>query len=93
MKRRTGRIVFALGFVVLLFDGAAAIWLGQVSGRRLLVVVGLALVAAALLLALIYRRWLAALEEIARARDALKAEVGALKEALDAARAGRKPPG
>ena len=93
MTPRRGRVVYTAGFAVLLVDGAAAVWLGQVTGRVALMVVGLLLIAAAMGLALVYRRWMAALAEIAVARDALKAEVGALKGALDAARAARPPLG
>lgn len=89
-KRRTGRIVFTIGFVVLLLDGAAAVWLGQISGRRLLVYVGLALIAAAAGLVLAYRRWQDALAEVDEARNDLRLEIGKLRAAADRAR-GRKP--
>jgi hypothetical protein len=86
---RSGRFVFGVGFVILLLDGAAAIWLGQIAGRGALVVVGLVLVLAAAVFALIYRRWLQALADIAEARRELQAEIGALRGALGDARAGR----
>lgn len=89
MSVRSGRFVFGVGFVILLADGAAAIWLGQISGRGALVVVGLVLVLAAAVFALVYRHWLQALADIAEARRDLQAEIGALKTALDEARAGR----
>jgi hypothetical protein len=93
MSLRTGRFVSAAGFIVLLADGTAAIWLGQVSGHPLLIVVGLALIAVAAGLALVYRRWRAALDDVAAARDALRSEIGALRGALDAARAARRTRG
>ena len=93
MSPRTSRVVAAAGFIVLLADGTAAIWLGQVSGRTLLIVVGLALIAAAAALAIVYRRWRAALDDVAAAREALRAEIGALRGALDAARAARRTRG
>lgn len=87
--RRSGRLVFGVAFVILLIDGAAAIWLGQISGRGILVVVGLALVLAAAGLVLVYRRWRAALEEIDAARRDLQAEIGALRSAVEDVRADR----
>ncbi len=88
-KRRTPRIVFGVGFVVLLADGAAAIWLGQVSGRTALVVVGVMLVAAAGGLVVAYRRWMAALDAVHEARREFQAEVARLRDAASAARGGR----
>jgi len=89
MSARSGTFVFGVGFVILLIDGAAAIWLGQITGRGALVVVGLVLVLAAVALTVIYRRWHQALVEIEAARRELQAEIGALRGALDDARAGR----
>jgi hypothetical protein len=89
MSLRSGRFVFGVGFVILLVDGAAAIWLGQITGRGALVVVGLVLVLAAVALTVIYRRWHGALLEIEAARRDLHAEIGALKSALADARAGQ----
>lgn len=90
-KRRTARAVFAVGFWVLLVDGAAAIWLGQVSDRPMLVVVGVALVLASLAVTAAYRRWMIALDAVDAARADLKAEIGRLRDAADAARTGRPP--
>jgi hypothetical protein len=86
--RDRGRIAFVVAFVVLLVDGAASIWLGQVSGRGGLVGFGLLLVAAAAALSLVYRRWKAALDEVDAARRALRVEVEALRQAVHHARAG-----
>jgi ABC-type Fe3+ transport system permease subunit len=91
-KRRTARVVFAVGFVILLADGAAAIWLGQISDRPLLSVVGVVLALAAAGLAFAYRRWMTALDAVDEARRDLHAEIGRLRDAVAAARAGRRPP-
>ena len=91
-KRKTGRAVFAIGFVVLLVDGAAAIWLGQLSGRGLLVSVGVALLLAAAGLVAAYRRWMEALDAVDEARRELRDEVGRLRDAAGAARTSRPLP-
>ena len=85
---RAGRIGFWIAFAVLLLDGGAAIWLGQVTGHRSLLVVGVVLVGAALAVGLLYQRWLSALAEVEAARRDLARELGALRRALDDARAG-----
>lgn len=76
----------AIAFWVLLIDGALAIWLGQVSGRTGLVVVGVVLLAAAAAVPIGYRRWRQRLAEVDAARAELRAEIGRLKAAADAAR-------
>jgi len=85
-SHRPGRIVFGLGFGVLLLDGAAAVWLGQVSGRALLVVLGLVLIASAAGVVVAYRRWLRALEEVDAARAELRREIRRLRDAVAGAR-------
>lgn len=93
MRRRPpGRLVFGIAFAVLLLDGAAAIWLGQLTGRGLPVILGLALIAAAAGIGVLYRRWRAALDEIDAARRELQREIGALRDAVDEARADRYRP-
>lgn len=87
-RRRRGRILYGLAFAVLLADGVAAIWLGQVGGRWALVAMGTVLVLGALALGAVYRRWQAALEEVELARRALRDEVEALRRAVHHA-----PPG
>jgi hypothetical protein len=82
MRRRPGRILYGIAFVVLLIDGGAAIWLGQVSGRVSLVVLGACLVLGSLGLGVVYRRWQAALDEVDRARRALREEVEKLRRAV-----------
>ena len=89
--RGRGRTVFVAGFVVLLLDGAAAIWLGQVSGRGVLIGVGFVLVAAALGLALLYRRWVAALEAVDAAQAEAHRGLDALRRAASDARVPRQP--
>ena len=89
--RERGRATFVVAFVVLLADGGAAIWLGQISGRGLLVGLGLVLVIAALALAVLHRRWQAALDEVDAAQRAMRREVDALRQAVMDARAGRPP--
>jgi UPF0716 family protein affecting phage T7 exclusion len=89
--RRRGRTVFLVGFTVLLIDGAAAIWLGQVSGRGVLVGAGVVLVAAALGLALVYRRWQSALDAVDAAQREAHRGVEALRRAASDARATRPP--
>ncbi len=81
-----GRVVFATGFVLLLFDGAAAIWLGQILGRRLLVVTGILLVAAAAGLGVVWRRWSRAIAEEDAAGAARAAVVLGVRDAVGGAR-------
>ena len=80
--RRPGKILYGVAFVVLLIDGVAAIWLGQVGGRVALELLGGCLVLGALGLGVLYRRWQVAIEEVDRARRALRQEVEALKRAM-----------
>ena len=87
-----GRLVFRVAFVVLLADGAAAIWLGQVSGRGVLVGFGVSLVAGAVGLTAVYRRWQRAVAEVAAAGRAVRQEVEALRRAVAAARSGERGP-
>ena len=89
-NRRVVRGVFGLGFVLLLLDGAAAIWLGQLSGHGILVGVGLLLVLAAAGLVFAYRRWMTALDAVDAARRDLHEEIARLRGAVQDARADRK---
>ena len=88
-RRKTGRVVFSVGFVVLLVDGAAAVWLGQVSGRGLLVGVGVALLLASAGLVVAFRRWMDALDAVDEARRELKDEIGRLRDAAAPGRPSR----
>lgn len=87
-RKRLYGLTFGVAFVLLLVDGVAAVWLGQITGRRSLLVVGLLLIAASLAVALMYGRWRRALEEIEAARRDLVEEIGALRRAVEDARAG-----
>lgn len=89
--RGTGRLVFGVGFALLLADGAALIWLGQLSGNRPMVVIGCVLTLAAALLVVAYRRWLRALDDVDLLRRDLRREVDRLRDAVAAARDGRHP--
>ena len=88
-KRTASRVVYSIGFVVLLVDGAAAIWLGQLYARRLVIAVGVALVLAAAGLVVAFRRWMEALDAVDDARREIKNEIGRLRDAAAAARTGR----
>jgi hypothetical protein len=90
-KRRTARVVFAVGFVVLLIDGAGTIFLGQLLGRAIVVLVGLLLLSAASALVFAYRRWMIALDAVDEARRELVGEIVRLRGAARDARAGPKP--
>jgi ABC-type transport system involved in cytochrome bd biosynthesis fused ATPase/permease subunit len=90
-KRRAARVVFGVGFVILLIDGAGSIFLGQLLGRSVVIWVGLLLLAAAGGLVVAYRRWMIALEAVEEARRELVGEIVRLRGAARDARAGRKP--
>jgi UPF0716 family protein affecting phage T7 exclusion len=90
MSARRGRFLFGVAFVLLLVDGAAAVWLGQVTGKWSFLILGLALLLGAVGLVPLYGYWRRAVDEIEAARKELKEEIGALKSALDGARAGRR---
>ena len=91
MRRESGRLVFIVGFVVLLADGAALIWLGQLSGNATMIGVGVALTLAAALLVVAYHRWVRALEDVDALRRDLRREVDRLRAAAVAARDGHHP--
>jgi uncharacterized membrane protein len=85
---RKWTVAFGIAFTILLLDGVAAVWLGQVTGRRALLIAGLVLMTAALGVGVLYQRWRRALEEIEAARRDLQQEIGALRRAVEDARAG-----
>jgi hypothetical protein len=70
-----------LGFILFLIDGAAAIWLGQLSGRTGLVIVGVLLLVVAVGIVVAYFRWLRLLGEVDVARRALRKEIAGLRQA------------
>lgn len=80
-RRRLVKAAMIIGFVLFLVDGAAAIWLGQLSGRPWLIVVGvlLAVVAAGVVVA--YFRWVRLLDEVDVARRALREDLEGLRRA------------
>jgi membrane protein implicated in regulation of membrane protease activity len=84
-------VIFLIGFVVLLADGGALIWLGQLSGNVPMVSVGVALTLASALLVLWYRRWTRTLADVDDLRRDLRREVDRLRDAVAAARDGRQP--
>jgi hypothetical protein len=90
-KRRTARVVFGVGFVVLLIDGAGAIFLGQLLGRTIVVMVGLLLLGAATATVIAYRHWMIALDAVDEARRELVGEIVRLRGAARDARSGPKP--
>ena len=80
-RRRLVKAAMIVGFVLFLVDGAAAIWLGQLSGRPGLIAVGvlLAIVAAGVVVA--YFRWVRLLDEVDAARRALREDLEGLRRA------------
>jgi high-affinity Fe2+/Pb2+ permease len=64
-----------VGFLAFLLDGAGAIWLGQVSGRRVLVVVGVMLLVVAAGVVGAYYRWLRLLQEVDEGRRELREDL------------------
>ena len=81
-RRRFVRWCMIVGFAAFLLDGAAAIWLGQVSGRRGLVVAGLLLLAAAVGVVVAYRRWTRLLAEVDAGRRELKGVIERMRSDL-----------
>jgi hypothetical protein len=85
-RRGVVRLVFGIAFTVLLLDGAAAIWLGQLWGRRIIVVVGLLLLAAAVAVVLWHRRWMRDMDAIELAKRELRHSIDALRSVVADAR-------
>lgn len=82
--------VFVVGFVVLLADGAAAIWLGQLWGRTPVVLAGLLLLAAAIGTAFWHRRWRSDLASIEQAQRERRDSIDELRSVLENPRAHRR---
>ena len=80
-RRRLVKAAMIIGFVLFLVDGAAAIWLGQLSGRRGLIPVGLLLVIVAAAVVIAYFRWVRLLDEVDVARRALREDLEGLRRA------------
>ena len=90
MKRRwLIGLVFAAGFLLLLLDGAALVWLGQLLGRPLLIAVGVVLVLAAAGVVIAWRRWTQLLDEVEAERRGVKDAIRGLRDALSEARQDR----
>jgi high-affinity Fe2+/Pb2+ permease len=79
-----------VGFAAFLLDGAAAIWLGQLSGRAWLIVTGLLLLAAAAGVVVTYFRWLKLLDEVAAQRRELREDLEQLRSDVSHAQSRRR---
>ncbi len=80
-RRRLVKVAMIIGFLLFLVDGAAAIWLGQLSGRRGLIAVGLLLTVVAVGVVVAYFRWIRLLDEVDVARRALREDLEGLRRA------------
>ena len=89
-RRGLVRVVFVIAFAVLLLDGAAAIWLGQLWGRPLVEVCGVLLLAAAAGVVLWHRRWMRDLDAIETAKRELRSSIDALRSVVADAQAHRR---
>ena len=85
-------LVFAAGFMLLLVDGAALVWLGQLLGRPMLIVVGVVFLGAAAGVVVAYRRWVQLLDEVEAERRGVKDAIRGLRDALSEARQDRWKP-
>jgi hypothetical protein len=81
-RRGVVRVIFTIAFAVLLLDGAAAVWLGQLWGRRAVVVAGVLLLGAAIGVALWHRRWMRDLDAIELAKRELRHSIEALRSVV-----------
>lgn len=89
-RRRLVRGFMVVGFVAFLFDGAAAIWLGQVSDRGWLIVVGVLLLAVAAGVVVAYFSWLRLLDEVNAQRRELREDLEQLRSDVSHARSRRR---
>ncbi len=89
-RRRLVRACMLVGFFAFLIDGAGAIWLGQVSGRRVLVLVGVMLLVVAAGVVAAYYRWLRLLEEVDRGRKELREDLERMRSDVAHAQARRR---
>ena len=88
-RRGVVRVVFAIAFAVLLLDGAAAIWLGQLWGRRPVVIAGVLLLVASIAVVFWHRRWMRDLDAIEVAKRELRSSIDALRSVVADAQARR----
>jgi len=87
MKRRwVIGLVFAAGFLLLLLDGAALVWLGQLLGRPVLIVVGVVLLLASAGVVIAWRRWVDLLAALESERRAVKEAIAGLRDALSSSK-------
>ena len=82
-------LVFAAGFLLLLVDGAALVWLGQLLGRPILIIVGVVLLLASAGIVIAWRRWIQLLEDVEAERRGVKDAIKGLRDALSEARQDR----
>lgn len=88
-NRRSVRLVFGIGFVVALLDGAALVWLGQLLGRGIFVGAGVVLLLASAGVVIVYRRWMKVLDDIEVDRREARSAFEALRDAVGQARTDR----
>jgi high-affinity Fe2+/Pb2+ permease len=79
-----------VGFFAFLLDGAGAIWLGQVSGRRGLVIAGVLLLAVAAGVIASYYRWVRLLDEVDASRRELREDLEKMRSDVSQAQARRR---
>jgi hypothetical protein len=89
-RRKLVRVCMIAGFLAFLLDGAAAIWLGQVSGRRLLVGVGVMLLLVAAGIVGAYYRWLRLLTEVDEGRRELREDLEKMRSVVSHAQTRRR---
>ena len=89
-RRGVVRLIFGIAFVVLLLDGAAAIWRGPLWGRRLVVAAGVMLLVCAAGVVLWYRRWMRDMDAIETAKRELRHSIDELRSVVAGARTRRQ---
>lgn len=89
-RRKLVRACMIVGFLAFLLDGAGAIWLGQVSGRKILVVVGVLLVAVSASVIGAYFRWVRLLGEVDAGRRELREDLERMRSDVSQAQARRR---
>lgn len=89
-RRSLVRACMIVGFLAFLLDGAAAIWLGQVSGRRVLIVVGILLLAVAAGVIAAYYRWVRLLDEVNAGRRELREDIEKMRSDVSQAQTRRR---
>ncbi len=82
-RARLMSAVFVIAFVLLLLDGAALIWLGQLWGRLLVVVAGVLFLVASVAVAFWHRTWMKDLEAIEIAKRERRQSIDDLRSVLE----------